>query len=99
LTWCSEKPNVYLNGNQALRKRTVAQTNELPPQFETGEVGNGDLRYNIQFRVAGDGLVQQRHVWHRDQFGEHNPPHVDPWINTPSRNLASWAPNARAVPA
>lgn len=66
---------------------------------ETGIVGNDGLSYNIEFRVAGDGLVQQRHVWHRDQLGEHNPPRVEAWINTPSRNLASWAPNAKQVSA
>jgi hypothetical protein len=41
----------------------------------------------------------QRHIWHRDQLGEHNPPRIEGWINSPSRDLASWAPNARPVSA
>lgn len=48
--------------------------------YETGVRDNGDLSYNIQVRQISDGVWQQRHIWHRDQLGEHNPPRIDPWI-------------------
>lgn len=48
--------------------------------WETGVTGNAGLKYNIQVRQLQDGSWQQRHIWHRDQFGEHIPPRADEWI-------------------
>lgn len=53
----------------------------LIPQFETGVVTNGDLRYNIQMARDAAGCWHQRHIWFRDHIvGERNPPKADPWI-------------------
>ena len=53
----------------------------LDPQYETGVVGNGSLRYNIQMARDAAGVWWQRHIWHRDDHrGELNPPVADPWI-------------------
>jgi hypothetical protein len=58
----------------------MAQAIKLRPTHETGETGCCDLRYNIQMARAGDGVWYQRHIWHLDQLGEHNPPRVEAWI-------------------
>ena len=53
----------------------------LAPTHETGIVGNGDLRYNIQMARSESGVWHQRHIWHRDSYrGDLNPPVIDPWI-------------------
>jgi hypothetical protein len=54
---------------------------QLAPQYETGIVGNGGMRYNIQMARDAAGCWHQRHIWFRDDYrGEHNPPLIDPWI-------------------
>lgn len=59
----------------------------LPQTAETGLRHNGDLSYNIQVRQCHDGSIQQRHLWHRTSLGEHNPPRVEEWIPSFTRNF------------
>ena len=61
---------------------------KLAPTHESGLYDNGELRYNIQMALASDGVWYQRHIWYKDQLGEHNPPCVEDWIH-------GLGPNAR----
>lgn len=74
----------------------MTHTIQLEPSHETGITGNGGLRYNIQMARASDGVWYQRHIWHRDQFGEVKPPSIGAWIKGVQCGPAS---HMRRVPA
>jgi hypothetical protein len=67
--------------------------------FESGIIQNGELTYNIQVRRCEDGSVQQRHIWHAITGQRYDPPQVDKWLSSWTRDFALATRNMRPVEA
>lgn len=56
--------------------------------YETDIRDFSGVRCRIQKRQCLDGSIQQRHIWFRTSAGDYDPPQVDAWISSYTRNAA-----------